>query len=120
MSAALPPLEKVRIGIIGLGYVGLPLAVEFGKHFPTVGFDIKPDRVAALKQGRDVTRETTPEELRAATHLTYTTDKNALRECNVFIVTVPVRYSVTNARRTSTVDTPCHGIAILLRAVAQC
>src|SRR5690606_19194324 len=59
-------LSDVRIGIIGLGYVGLPLAVEFGKRYPTVGFDIKPDRVAALKEGRDVTRETTPEELRAA------------------------------------------------------
>ena len=82
-------LDHVRIGIIGLGYVGLPLAVEFGKRYPTVGFDIKPERVAALRQGKDVTRETTPEELAAATKLTYTTDKADLAECNVYIVTVP-------------------------------
>jgi len=86
---ALPTLQNARIGLIGLGYVGLPLAVEFGQHYPTVGFDIKPDRVAELRAGRDSTRETTPEELQAATQLRYTTDPADLADCNVYIVTVP-------------------------------
>ena len=59
-------LQDARIGVIGLGYVGLPLSVEFGKHYPTVGFDIKKSRVAELESGNDSTLETTPEELKAA------------------------------------------------------
>ena len=77
------------IAIIGLGYVGLPLAVEFGKLRPVVGFDIKPERIAELQSGRDSTRETTPEALAAARHLRYTADPEALRPCRLFIVTVP-------------------------------
>nr|MBO2514759.1 Vi polysaccharide biosynthesis UDP-N-acetylglucosamine C-6 dehydrogenase TviB [Gammaproteobacteria bacterium] len=86
-------LNDARIGVIGLGYVGLPLAIEFGKRYPTVGFDIKPERVAELEAGRDSTLEATPEDLAAAKHLTYTTDKEALRDCNVYIVTVPTPVS---------------------------
>ncbi|HLF12698.1 MAG TPA: Vi polysaccharide biosynthesis UDP-N-acetylglucosamine C-6 dehydrogenase TviB [Gammaproteobacteria bacterium] len=82
-------LENTRIGVIGLGYVGLPLAAEFGKRYPTVGFDIKADRVAELMAGRDSTLETTSEELAHATKLTFTTDKKKLAECNTYIVTVP-------------------------------
>lgn len=82
-------LDDVRIGVIGLGYVGLPLAVEFGKRYPTVGFDIKPERIAELQAGRDSTLEAGPEELAAAKHLSYSGDVEALRECNVYIVTVP-------------------------------
>ncbi len=82
-------LRKYRIGLIGLGYVGLPLAVEFGKHFATVGFDIKPDRVAELEAGRDSTLEVTRRELAAAEHLSFTSDPADLRRCRVFIVTVP-------------------------------
>jgi UDP-N-acetyl-D-galactosamine dehydrogenase len=77
------------LAIIGLGYVGLPLAVEFGKHRPVIGFDIKPERIAELQAGRDSTRETTPAELAAAAHLTVTSDPEALRPCRIFIVTVP-------------------------------
>ena len=77
------------LAIIGLGYVGLPLAVEFGKHRPVIGFDIKPERIAELQAGHDSTRETTPEELAAARHLTVTNDLEALRPCRIFIVTVP-------------------------------
>ncbi len=77
------------IAIIGLGYVGLPLAVEFAKHRPVIGFDINPTRIAELKGGRDSTRETSPEDLAAARHLTYTGDPDALRPCRIFIVTVP-------------------------------
>jgi UDP-N-acetyl-D-galactosamine dehydrogenase len=82
-------IKDTRIGIVGLGYVGLPLAVEFGKHYTTVGFDIKADRIAELARGEDSTLETTAEELRAAKLLRYSTDKRVLAECNLFIVTVP-------------------------------
>jgi UDP-N-acetyl-D-galactosamine dehydrogenase len=84
-----PEIRKCRIGIVGLGYVGLPLAVEFGKHYATVGFDVKPERIAQLRRGRDVTLETTAAELRAAQRLSFTTDLRDLRRCQVFIVTVP-------------------------------
>ena len=89
-------VSDARIGIIGLGYVGLPLAVEFGKHLPTVGFDIKEDRVAELKRGRDSTLETTSEELRAANKLSYSADKASLADCNTFIVTVPTPVDKVN------------------------
>ncbi len=89
MHPPLPTLETTRIAIIGLGYVGLPLAVEFGKQFPTLGFDINAARIDELRAGHDCTRETTPDELASATHLQFSTDPAALAACNVFIVTVP-------------------------------
>jgi UDP-N-acetyl-D-galactosamine dehydrogenase len=89
-------LKDTRIGIIGLGYVGLPLAVEFGKRYPTVGFDIKAGRIAELESGKDATLETTSEELASAKHLTFTTDKSALANCNAFIVTVPTPVGKNN------------------------
>jgi UDP-N-acetyl-D-galactosamine dehydrogenase len=82
-------LRDCKLGVIGLGYVGLPLAVEFGKSFDTVGFDIKAARVAELKKGRDSTLEVEPGELKSAKRLTYSTDLKDLRRCQVFIVTVP-------------------------------
>jgi UDP-N-acetyl-D-galactosamine dehydrogenase len=82
-------LRNCKLGIIGLGYVGLPLAVEFGKHFRTVGFDIKASRVAELKSGKDSTLEVEPVELRSAKHLSFSTKLSDLRTCSVFIVTVP-------------------------------
>ena len=82
-------LRKCRVGIVGLGYVGLPLAVEFGKHFETVGFDVKADRIAALKRGVDTTLEASKVELRSSTHLTFSTNLAELKRCRVFIVTVP-------------------------------
>ncbi|MGO9147555.1 MAG: nucleotide sugar dehydrogenase [Desulfomonilia bacterium] len=77
------------IGIIGLGYVGLPLAVEFGKKYPTVGFDISNKRISELIAFTDRTKEVTSDELKAATHLSYTTDPEGLKSCNTYIVTVP-------------------------------
>jgi UDP-N-acetyl-D-galactosamine dehydrogenase len=82
-------IDRVRIGVVGLGYVGLPLAVEFGKKFSTTGFDIKPGRIAELKAGRDSTLEVEAGELLRATQLSYTSDVEALRQCNVYIITVP-------------------------------
>jgi UDP-N-acetyl-D-galactosamine dehydrogenase len=74
---------------VGLGYVGLPLAVEFGKHFDTVGFDLKVSRIAELNAARDSTLEVSRAEFRAATRLTFTTNIADLRRCGVYIVTVP-------------------------------
>ena len=82
-------LHDVKLAIIGLGYVGLPLAVEFGKKRPVVGFDINQDRIGELTNGVDHTLETSTDELKEARYLTYTTDPEKIRECNVFIVTVP-------------------------------
>jgi UDP-N-acetyl-D-galactosamine dehydrogenase len=82
-------LDNVKIGIIGLGYVGLPLAVEFGKKYPVVGFDIKKDRIAELSSGRDHTLECSPEELAASAHLTFSCELKDLKKCNFYIVTVP-------------------------------
>ena len=78
-----------QIGIIGLGYVGLPLAIEFGKICPTVGLDIQPARIEELKNGTDRTLEVSQDELSEATQLTYTTESRELANCKVFIVTVP-------------------------------
>ncbi|MGZ9098107.1 MAG: Vi polysaccharide biosynthesis UDP-N-acetylglucosamine C-6 dehydrogenase TviB [Brevundimonas sp.] len=82
-------LDTTRIAVIGLGYVGLPLAVEFGKTFPVVGFDINAARIAELEAGRDSTLEVDPAELAAAAHLGFASDPAAMADCNVFIVTVP-------------------------------
>ncbi|HPI91776.1 MAG TPA: nucleotide sugar dehydrogenase [Deltaproteobacteria bacterium] len=78
-----------RIAVIGLGYVGLPLAVEFGKKYPTMGFDISAKRIAELKAHHDRTLEVCSEELRAASMLEYTTSIENLRPCTIYIVTVP-------------------------------
>ncbi|MGV2870721.1 Vi polysaccharide biosynthesis UDP-N-acetylglucosamine C-6 dehydrogenase TviB [Colwellia sp. E150_009] len=82
-------LENIKIGIIGLGYVGLPLAVEFGKKFPTLGFDINQQRVDDLLAGHDFTLEVSSEELKQATHINYSSQTADLASCNVYIVTVP-------------------------------
>ena len=82
-------LDKIQIGVIGLGYVGLPLAVELGKRYPTKGLDISAARVAELQSGQDSTLEVEPEELRQATRLSYHSDPKDLAGCNFYIVTVP-------------------------------
>jgi UDP-N-acetyl-D-glucosamine/UDP-N-acetyl-D-galactosamine dehydrogenase len=82
-------LSEIKLAIIGLGYVGLPLAVEFGKKRSVVGFDINPMRISALKAGRDATLEVSDEELNEADGLRFTTELSDLADCNFFIVTVP-------------------------------
>ncbi len=82
-------LDKTTIGVIGLGYVGLPLAVAFGNRFPTVGFDINAHRIAELESGRDSSLEVSREELASVRDLSYTSDAATLSRCNVYIVTVP-------------------------------
>ena len=82
-------MNNFKIGIVGLGYVGLPLAVEFGKKYPTTGFDINRQRIGELQSGMDRTLETSSEELAEATQLTYTHAVEEIAQCNVYIVTVP-------------------------------
>ncbi|MBI5900157.1 MAG: Vi polysaccharide biosynthesis UDP-N-acetylglucosamine C-6 dehydrogenase TviB [Rhodocyclales bacterium] len=84
------------IAIIGLGYVGLPLAVEFGKQVPVIGFDIKQGRIDELRAGHDSTRETDADELAAARQLSFTASANDLKACNVFVVTVPTPVDQAN------------------------
>lgn len=82
-------LEELKLAVVGLGYVGLPLAVEFGRIRNVIGFDINSKRIEQLRSGEDTTLETEPAELAAAGHLVFTTDLSDLRTCNCFIVTVP-------------------------------
>jgi UDP-N-acetyl-D-glucosamine/UDP-N-acetyl-D-galactosamine dehydrogenase len=81
--------KEIQIALIGLGYVGLPLAVEFGKKLTVIGFDINEGRIAELRKGYDRTLETSEEDLTAAIHLTYTSKPEDLMSCNYFIITVP-------------------------------
>jgi len=89
MNSSLPAQDQIRIAVIGLGYVGLPLAAAFGKRFPTLGFDINGTRVGELKQQHDRTLEVSADELRASSLLDFSDDPAALSTCNVFIITVP-------------------------------
>ncbi len=82
-------IENTKIAIIGLGYVGLPLAAEFGKNIETIGFDVNEPRIQELRSGKDSTLETSDEELAAAVKLKYTTKINDLKDYNVYIITVP-------------------------------
>ncbi|MDM1270391.1 Vi polysaccharide biosynthesis UDP-N-acetylglucosamine C-6 dehydrogenase TviB [Acinetobacter indicus] len=82
-------LSDLKIAVIGLGYVGLPLAVEFGKKVPVIGFDIHKKRIEELQGGQDHTLEVSPEELQQATQLSYSANLDDLKSCNFFIVTVP-------------------------------
>jgi len=82
-------LEGKKICVLGLGYVGLPLAVEFGKLMPTVGFDINQSRVAELQSGQDSTLEVEPELLAQASQLSFTAELSGVADCDIYIVTVP-------------------------------
>lgn len=89
-------LNNIRLAVVGLGYVGLPLAAEFGKLRAVLGFDIDSKRISELESGHDRTLEVSNEELKAASRLTYSCDLEVLRECNVFIVTVPTPIDAHN------------------------
>lgn len=89
-------INNIRIGVIGLGYVGLPLAVEFGRKYPTVGFDIKESRIAELTGGNDSTLEVSDEELASAEKISFTVNAKDLADCNFYIVTVPTPLGAGN------------------------
>lgn len=82
-------LENCKIAIVGQGYVGLPLAVEFGKKYQTIGFDINQSRIDELSSGVDSTLECSPEELAEATYLSYSSSLQDIKQCNIYVVTVP-------------------------------
>ena len=108
-------LEDIRLGIVGLGYVGLPLAVEFGRKFPTVGFDIKNSRIEELRRGTDSTLEVSDEELATADKLEFASDPDALKGCNFYVVTVPTPIGI-NKRP---LLTPLRGASELLGKVIK-
>lgn len=90
-------INNIKIAVIGLGYVGLPLAVEFGKHRPVIGFDINKKRVQELREGFDVTLEVDSEALKAADSLKFTTELNDIADYNFYIITVPTPIDDNNA-----------------------
>lgn len=108
-------MDASRIGIIGLGYVGLPLAVAFGRLHPTTGFDIKAERISELSHGQDSTREVSYEELTSSCHLEFTNNPKNLNNCNVFIVTVPTPVDRHKRPDLSPLETATHLIAKLLK-----
>ena len=85
-----------KIAVIGQGYVGLPLAVEFGKSRPVIGFDINQSRINELKNGSDSTLEVSGNELANAEFLSFSTDKNEIKDCQIYIVTVPTPITADN------------------------
>ncbi len=89
MNSPFPAPDRIRLAVIGLGYVGLPLAAAFGRHFPTLGFDIDRERLAQLRRHHDHTQEVPADLLAGAQYLDFTHDPATLQGCNVFIVTVP-------------------------------
>jgi UDP-N-acetyl-D-glucosamine/UDP-N-acetyl-D-galactosamine dehydrogenase len=105
----------INIGVIGLGYVGLPLAVAFGSHYPTTGFDINAKRIAELRAGLDKTRETSAEELAEASQLHFTDQLAALRDCTVFIVTVPTPVDAFNRPDLSPLERASQALGSVLK-----
>ncbi len=89
MGQGMLSLRNCRVGVVGLGYVGLPLAIEFGKHFVTIGFDVKRERISELRAARDSTLEIDKNDFRAAENLKFTFQAQDLKKCTVFVVTVP-------------------------------
>ena len=81
--------NEIKIAIIGQGYVGLPLAIEFGKKYETVGFDINSKRIEELRKGEDHTKEVSNEQLKCVSSLSFSSRIECIKECNVYIVTVP-------------------------------
>src|SRR5262245_51545211 len=90
------PLEQEKIAVIGLGYVGLPVAISFGKKLPTIGFDIRQRRIDELKTGHDETMEVTGEQLASARQLELTADPARLADCTFYIVAVPTPIDANN------------------------
>ncbi len=82
-------IQQAKIAVIGLGYVGLPLAVEFAGQYPTIGFDINQSRIDELKAGKDSTLEVEPAELSKLKNMSFTADPQDIRHCNIYIVAVP-------------------------------
>ena len=104
-----------KIAVIGLGYVGIPLAVEFGKKITTIGIDINLERIDELKTGFDRTLEMTKEDLESATHLSYTTDINDAKDCNIFIITVPTPINKKNLPDLTPLISSSHSVGSVIK-----
>lgn len=111
-------LSRTPVAVIGLGYVGLPVATAFGRHRKVVGFDANPARIAALRAGEDVTGEVSAEELAAASHLSLTADPAALADCGVFIVAVPTPVDDANRPDLSALAAASRTVGRAMRAGA--
>lgn len=107
--------ENFKIAIIGLGYVGLPLAVAFSKYYPTTGYDINHDRIKELKKNQDSTLETTPEELKAAKLLSFTTQLDDISQSNIYIITVPTPVDSNNQPELSPLESASVAIGQVLK-----
>lgn len=108
-------LKNTRIGIIGLGYVGLPLAVELGKQYSTIGLDINAGRVSELRAGKDSTLEVSADELKEASRLQYSSNPDDLVECNFYIVTVPTPIDTAKRPDLSPLKSASHTVGKLLK-----
>ena len=108
-------LDNSVIAVIGLGYVGLPLAVEFGKRRAIIGFDIKASRIAELQAGKDSTLEVGYEEFQSAKQLKFTTDPQELHSCGVFIVTVPTPVDKANRPNMAPLVAACEKVGAVMR-----
>ena len=102
---------RCHLAVIGLGYVGLPLAVEFGKKLPTVGYDTNSSRISELKLGQDITLETTQDEITKAVLLKFTNEASELKQCNIYIVTVPTPVDACKSPNLSHVISATHLVA---------
>lgn len=107
--------REIRIGVLGLGYVGLPLAVEFGKKYPTIGLDTNAARVQELKEGRDSSLEVEPEELQQVPYLTCTSQLDDIKACNVYIVTVPTPINEHKQPDLSPLIGACHTLGKVIK-----
>ena len=108
-------MKNLKIGIIGLGYVGLPLSIEFGKYFNVVGFDTNLERVNELKLKKDVTLEISKSDFKKAKYLSFEKDLNNLADCNIFIVTVPTPVTKNNQPDLSFLQKACEYISTILK-----
>ena len=106
--------QEIRIAVIGLGYVGLPLAAEFSRHYPTTGFDVNPERISQLRNGFDSTREINGDELRDRPLLSLTYDQNDLSDANVYVVTVPTPVNEQKQPVLKPLESACKLIANVL------
>ncbi len=108
--------ENARIAVIGLGYVGLPLAIEFGCQYPTIGFDINPGRINALRNHQDETREVDPADFKRADQLSFTSSLKDIAGCNTFVVTVPTPIDDSNQPNLEPLIAASRSIAEVIKA----
>lgn len=108
-------MTETTIGVVGLGYVGLPLALEFGKQVPVIAYDINSRRIAQLKSGLDSTKETTEGDFSAAKYIEYTNESADLKRANFFIVAVPTPIDEYNRPNLDNLTSACQTIGKILK-----